>query len=525
MPLQGNNVPLGNAENRWIITANSGAFSDSVDIDGNLDVDGTSYLDEVDIDGAVDMALTLNTSGAVTFGQTLGVTGKSTLNTIDASGLAKLDGGVSIANATSTTITGSVDGAFVAQSVSTGTLATTAAGSIGTSLAVGTTLGVSGATTLADTLSVAEATTLSKNVGIGGNITVDGTSTFGDAASDYIVLAGQINSNIVPKTTGNDLGSSTKRWETYSTTISASADITAGADVDITGQANTNTLRVRTSSVFETPNTNSTLITFDNKVLDSTNAENGANASISANSTQIALGIGSVSCANLTVTGTATLPSDTSLTLDTIGAKNVNATENVQVGGSGAAGDTAAIVFGKTGGASVGCNTLVTFANSAFASTFRPSSSDSIDLGLSGTTFRSGYFGTSVVVGTTVANTISLVAENVYATSDLIGNYSSDQRLKDNVLVIDSALNKVNNISGYSFTWNSKISDHREGTNDYGVIAQEIENILPDAVSINSQGNKTVNYNAIIPLLVEAVKELSAKVDYYMQADKEGDQE
>jgi hypothetical protein len=73
--------------------------------------------------------------------------------------------------------------------------------------------------------------------------------------------------------------------------------------------------------------------------------------------------------------------------------------------------------------------------------------------------------------------------------------------------------------------WNHKINDHREGTKDYGVIAQEIENILPDAVSINSQGNKTVNYNALIPLLVEAVKELSAKVDYYMQADTEGDKE
>jgi hypothetical protein len=42
---------------------------------------------------------------------------------------------------------------------------------------------------------------------------------------------------------------------------------------------------------------------------------------------------------------------------------------------------------------------------------------------------------------------------------------------------------------------------------------------------MNSRGFKTVNYNAVIPLLVQAVKELSAKVDYYMQADIEGDQE
>ena len=47
---------------------------------------------------------------------------------------------------------------------------------------------------------------------------------------------------------------------------------------------------------------------------------------------------------------------------------------------------------------------------------------------------------------------------------------------------------------------------------DYGVIAQEIENVLPHAVDINSRGYKTVNYNSLIPLLIEAVKELSDRV-------------
>ena len=42
--------------------------------------------------------------------------------------------------------------------------------------------------------------------------------------------------------------------------------------------------------------------------------------------------------------------------------------------------------------------------------------------------------------------------------------------------------------------------------------SQEIENVLPHAVNINSRGHKTVNYNSLIPLLIEAVKELSARV-------------
>lgn len=52
----------------------------------------------------------------------------------------------------------------------------------------------------------------------------------------------------------------------------------------------------------------------------------------------------------------------------------------------------------------------------------------------------------------------------------------------------------------------------RAGTPDYGVIAQELEDVLPHAVDINSRGYKTVNYNSLIPLLIEAVKELTERV-------------
>ena len=105
-----------------------------------------------------------------------------------------------------------------------------------------------------------------------------------------------------------------------------------------------------------------------------------------------------------------------------------------------------------------------------------------------------------------------MLADFVYAKQDLIANFSSDQQLKDKVLTIDTALDKVESLGGYSFVWNNNIGDMRAGTPDYGVIAQEVENVLPHAVDINSRGHKTVNYNSLIPLLIEAVKELSARV-------------
>ena len=74
------------------------------------------------------------------------------------------------------------------------------------------------------------------------------------------------------------------------------------------------------------------------------------------------------------------------------------------------------------------------------------------------------------------------------------------------------SLDKVESIGGYQFVWNNNIGDMRAGTPDYGVIAQELEDVLPHAVDINSRGHKTVNYNSLIPLLIEAVKELSARV-------------
>ena len=80
--------------------------------------------------------------------------------------------------------------------------------------------------------------------------------------------------------------------------------------------------------------------------------------------------------------------------------------------------------------------------------------------------------------------------------------------------------NKIEEIGGYQFTWNNNVDDHRAGSIDYGVIAQEVEEILPHAVDINNRGYKTVNYNSLIPLLIEAVKELSGRVKELEKGDE-----
>ena len=94
---------------------------------------------------------------------------------------------------------------------------------------------------------------------------------------------------------------------------------------------------------------------------------------------------------------------------------------------------------------------------------------------------------------------------------DIVAFATSDERLKNNINPIADAVNKVKSISGNTFEWN--IESGNEGL-DTGVIAQEIEALgLPGTVQTRDNGHKAVRYEKLIPLLVEAIKELSDKVD------------
>ena len=96
----------------------------------------------------------------------------------------------------------------------------------------------------------------------------------------------------------------------------------------------------------------------------------------------------------------------------------------------------------------------------------------------------------------------------------------SDKRLKDNVKTIDSALNKVMKLRGVEFDWNQ---GKRKGQHDLGLIAQEVEEVLPELVREktlctgeyegNEQEFKTVDYEKIVGVLIEAVKEQQEQIN------------
>ena len=98
-------------------------------------------------------------------------------------------------------------------------------------------------------------------------------------------------------------------------------------------------------------------------------------------------------------------------------------------------------------------------------------------------------------------------------TGDITAYHSSDRRLKENITPIESALEKVSQLGGYTFDWIPTEGIHINEGHDIGVIAQEVEEIIPEIVITRDNGYKAVQYEKIVALLIEANKELKERVE------------
>ena len=88
-------------------------------------------------------------------------------------------------------------------------------------------------------------------------------------------------------------------------------------------------------------------------------------------------------------------------------------------------------------------------------------------------------------------------------------NSTSDQNLKTNLEVIQDPLEKIQRINGYTFNWKETQKP------SLGVIAQELEKVLPELVS--NTDPKTVSYNGLIALLIEGMKEQQREINLLKQ--------
>lgn len=112
-----------------------------------------------------------------------------------------------------------------------------------------------------------------------------------------------------------------------------------------------------------------------------------------------------------------------------------------------------------------------------------------------------------------VGTAASGVTGEIRATNDVTAYYSSDSRLKTDVKPIEDPLDKLKEINGVTFNWIPKEGIHSHEGSDIGVIAQEIEAVLPDLVQTRDNGYKAVQYEKIVALLIETNKELLRRVE------------
>jgi len=110
-------------------------------------------------------------------------------------------------------------------------------------------------------------------------------------------------------------------------------------------------------------------------------------------------------------------------------------------------------------------------------------------------------------------------AGDMRATGEVEAFLGSDRRLKMALDPLGSALDKVDQLTGYGFDWREgdAVQPHKRGETDVGLIAQEVEGVLPEAVQEfqdgHSEGYKSVSYDKLVPLLVEAIKDLRSQIE------------
>lgn len=96
---------------------------------------------------------------------------------------------------------------------------------------------------------------------------------------------------------------------------------------------------------------------------------------------------------------------------------------------------------------------------------------------------------------------------------DIIGFSLSDERLKEKFDRIENALDKVKQLDGVTFNWNNKAPGKDLEVREVGLKAAQVKHVQPEAVGERTDGFLAVKYEKLVPLLVEAIKEIAQEID------------
>jgi hypothetical protein len=136
-----------------------------------------------------------------------------------------------------------------------------------------------------------------------------------------------------------------------------------------------------------------------------------------------------------------------------------------------------------------------------------------------------GEFAGNVTVGSSTDNgTAKLQVTGNFTSTGEVTAYYSDERLKNLSGTIPNALEKVSKLNGYYYTENelAKGLGFHKDERQVGVSAQEVEAVIPEVVAPApvDPNYKTVKYDRLVPLLIEAIKELQQEIEALKNSDK-----
>ena len=205
------------------------------------------------------------------------------------------------------------------------------------------------------------------------------------------------------------------------------------------------------------------------------------------------------------------------------------------VGYTGSKGDigftgSASTVIGYTGskgdiGFTGSASTVVGFTGSKGDVGFTGSASTVV--GFTGSKGDTGFTGSgygtsaSVQMGSLgVGTAASGTSGEIRATNEITAYYTSDKTFKNNIVPIENALAKLRMITGVMFDWSDEYIESRGGVDGYfvrkhdtGIIAQDVEKVLPEVVAVREDGTLAVKYEKMMGLIVQAINELADDVD------------
>ena len=181
-----------------------------------------------------------------------------------------------------------------------------------------------------------------------------------------------------------------------------------------------------------------------------------------------------------------------------------------------------AITIGSTstalGATSTTLAGLTSVTSTTFVGALTGNASTATTAGTVTTAAQSAITSVGTLTGLTVSGATATgaltVTGAITATGDITAFAASDIRFKENITAIESPIEKIKMISGNTYDWKAENKDiHGFEGNDVGVIAQEIEEVLPQLVVTRDNGYKAVKYDKLVALLIEGIKEQQKQIE------------